>query len=85
MRRINLAALAAASIVTLWAASSPAQARYHYSRYDDYCLLGEIWGYPGSCEFSTFQQCLAASSQTGFGCVVNPRYALATRPRQHRR
>jgi hypothetical protein len=79
MRRISFPALAAASIVTVWAACSPAQARYH-----DYCLLGETWGYTGSCEFSTFRQCLASSSETGFGCVVNPRYALATRPRHHR-
>jgi Protein of unknown function (DUF3551) len=85
MRRMSFAALAAASIVTVWAVSSPAHAHYHESRYHNYCLLGEIWGYPGSCEFSTFQQCLASSSETGFGCVVNPRYALATRPRHHHR
>jgi Protein of unknown function (DUF3551) len=78
-RRISIPALAAASIVAFWAGCSAAQARYY-----DYCLLGEIWGYPGSCAFSTFQQCLAASFETGFGCVVNPRYALATRPRHHR-
>jgi hypothetical protein len=73
-----LPALAAASIVTLLAASSPALARAHEDRY---CLLGKVWGYPGSCEFSTFQQCLVTSSETGFGCVVNPRYALV-RPRR---
>lgn len=80
MHRISFAALAAASLVSLWAAASPAQA---HSR--DYCLLGRIWGYPGDCAFYTFSACLASSSQTGFGCVVNPRYALATGPRHHRR
>jgi Protein of unknown function (DUF3551) len=78
MCRMIFRSLAAASIVTLWAASSPALAHDYYN----YCLLGRIWGYPGSCEFSTFQECLAASWRTGFGCVINPRYALA-RPRRH--
>jgi hypothetical protein len=82
MHRMGFAALAAASILSLWTAASPALALAHSH---DYCLLGRIWGYPGSCEFSTFRECLASSSETGFGCVVNPRYALATRPRHHRR
>ena len=77
MRKMTFPMLAGASIVMLWAASSPAQAHDH-----NYCLLDRIWGYTGSCEFSTFQQCLVSSLKTGFGCVVKPRYAFA-RPRRH--
>jgi Protein of unknown function (DUF3551) len=77
MRKMTFPVLAGASIVILWVASSPAPAHDY-----NYCLLGRIWGYTGCCEFSTFQQCLVSSLKTGFGCVVNPRYALA-RPRRH--
>ena len=80
MHRISFAAVAAASLLSLCAAGSPAR-----SHPNDYCLLGRIWGYPGDCAFTTFGACLASSSETGFGCVVNPRYALAGRPRHHHR
>ena len=43
-----------------------------------YCLQGGTWGFPGSCRFSTLQQCRASASGTFSTCGVNPRYA---RPR----
>jgi hypothetical protein len=76
MRRTIFPLLATASIVIFWAGSSPALANGY-----KYCLLGKTWGLPGSCEFSTFDGCLAFSWRTGFGCVVDPRYAFAKAPR----
>jgi len=64
-----LAAAAAVSFATLWAASSPAMA-FDYK----YCLQGRQWGYPGSCQFSTYRQCLASASGTGSACGLNPAY-----------
>ncbi|HVX77477.1 MAG TPA: DUF3551 domain-containing protein [Bradyrhizobium sp.] len=45
-----------------------------------YCLRGRHWGYPGNCEFSTYQQCRMAASGTAAYCGINPRYAFARRP-----
>ncbi|MGQ0685714.1 DUF3551 domain-containing protein [Bradyrhizobium sp.] len=42
---------------------------------DRYCLQGRIWGYPGNCAFSTYQQCMASASGTFASCGLNPRYA----------
>ncbi len=42
-----------------------------------YCLQGQSWGYPGSCQFSTFRECRATASGTNASCGVNPRYAFA--------
>jgi hypothetical protein len=39
---------------------------------DSYCLQGRQSGYPGNCEFSTYQQCMATASGTNEGCGVNP-------------
>ena len=41
---------------------------------DRYCLQGDGWGYPGDCEFSTYQQCGATASGTTAGCGENPQY-----------
>ena len=41
---------------------------------DLYCLQGRIWGYPGNCQFSTYQQCTATASGTDAYCDVNPQY-----------
>jgi hypothetical protein len=38
-----------------------------------YCLQGSKWGYPGSCKFSTFQQCTAAARGKDAECGTNPR------------
>ena len=53
---------------------------------DRYCLQGRISGYPGNCEFSTYQQCMATASGTGDGCGINPMSAYAQQlPRRNRR
>jgi hypothetical protein len=38
-----------------------------------YCLQGGERGYPGSCQFSTYQQCIASASGTDATCGANPR------------
>jgi len=48
---------------------------------DRYCLQGRVWGYPGNCQFSSYQQCLATASGTNSSCGLNPRYAFQE-PRQ---
>ncbi len=46
-----------------------------------YCLQGKHWGYPGNCQFATYQQCLASASGTQSYCGINPAYAA--RPRRY--
>lgn len=70
MRKIIFSALAAVSIMTLWTSASPVLARDY-----KYCLQGKHWGYPGNCQFSSYEQCLASASGTNSGCGINPRYA----------
>lgn len=45
-----------------------------------YCLQGRSWGYPGNCQFATYQQCMATASGTDAYCGVNPRAAFAAEP-----
>jgi hypothetical protein len=72
MRRLLFASLSAAAVLTSFGASTPASAAQ-----DRYCLQGRIWGYPGNCQFATYQQCLASASGTDAGCGINPAYAYA--------
>jgi hypothetical protein len=39
-----------------------------------YCLQGQDWGYPGLCQFSTYQSCQATASGTLSYCGINPQY-----------
>ncbi|WP_456779678.1 DUF3551 domain-containing protein [Bradyrhizobium sp. USDA 3315] len=41
---------------------------------DRYCLQGPPRGWPGECEYSTYQQCKATASGVGGLCVENPEY-----------
>ncbi len=70
-----LAALAAFTAVTFQVQSAEAAN-------DRYCLQGRIWGYPGNCQFASYQQCQASASGTNASCGINPRYAY---PQQQRR
>ncbi len=45
-------------------------------RQDVYCLQGRSWGYPGNCQFSTYDQCMATASGTLAYCGMNPIYAF---------
>jgi len=71
MRRLTLAAASAACILAGFGTLSPAAAESRY------CLQGRQWGYPGNCQFSTYQQCEATASGTDAGCGINSRYAFA--------
>ncbi|MEK9279502.1 MULTISPECIES: DUF3551 domain-containing protein [unclassified Bradyrhizobium] len=76
MCRLLFAAVSAVLILAAVSSVSPAVAAR-------YCLQGRHWGYPGNCQFSTFQQCRAAASGTNSSCGINPRYASG-RQRQGR-
>jgi uncharacterized protein DUF3551 len=77
MRRISLAILATASILTAIGSITPAAAAQ-----DTYCLQGRRWGYPGQCAFSTYQQCMVTASGTADYCGINPMRAFGEQPRR---
>jgi hypothetical protein len=66
---------ATATILTV-AVASPATARDF-----PYCLQGRMWGYPGNCQFDTYQQCAATASGTDASCGVNPVVAFQQQQR----
>jgi hypothetical protein len=70
MRRLVFTALSAVLVLATIGSLSPAVAAR-------YCLRGSGWGYPGNCQFATYQQCRASASGTNAYCGVNPRYAYA--------
>ena len=77
MRPVLLAGLAAAGLVVAMSISPgfprtrvPVAAQPR----DLYCLQGRIWGYPGNCQFATYDQCSASASGTDAYCDVNPQY-----------
>jgi hypothetical protein len=70
MRQVLLTVLCAAGVLALSGAITPASAAR-------YCLQGRGWGYPGNCQFTTRQQCMASASGTSATCGINPRYAFA--------
>jgi hypothetical protein len=43
------------------------------ARHDAYCLQGGLWGFPGTCQFATFQECKVTGSGITGVCVRNPR------------
>jgi hypothetical protein len=66
----NALLLLATFVVAAFAWSQPAAA-------GRYCLQGRIWGYPGNCQFMTYEQCSASASGTNAYCGINPRYGFA--------
>ncbi len=82
-RNFSLAILSALSAFA--AVSSISSASAAEAIQDRYCLQGRISGYPGNCEFSTYQQCIASASGTADGCGLNPMRAYAQQPRRHYR
>jgi hypothetical protein len=73
-RSVSLAVLATISALTTVAWISPAPAE---AIQDRYCLQGRIWGYPGNCQFSSYDQCMASASGTDAYCGINPLNAFA--------
>lgn len=87
MKRLLLVMLSAAAIsVAAGSAASAGPRHHHYERgyayvpNDRFCLQGRIWGYPGNCQFATYQQCSASASGTDAYCGINPQYAYAPQP-----
>jgi Protein of unknown function (DUF3551) len=72
MRQVLLAGLL--STAGFLATATPS---WSASAQDRYCLQGAQQGYPGDCQFSTYDQCMASASGTNSFCGVNPRYAFA--------
>jgi hypothetical protein len=80
-------ALFAASVIAIGLAASaaPDSSAFARSRYpvrasgpaDLYCLQGRIWGYPGNCQFATYEQCAVTASGTNSYCGINPVHAFA--------
>ena len=82
-RNVSLALLAAVSAVTVVGSMSPAPAAAEAIQ-DRYCLQGRQWGYPGNCQFSSYQQSMATASGTNSYCGLNPQYAFAQQRYQGR-
>jgi hypothetical protein len=72
---------AAAFVATVFTAL-PASA--HDPHDYPYCLEGRAYGYPGLCNFTSYQQCQAAASGTVSFCGTNPRFAYGSQPRGRR-
>jgi hypothetical protein len=83
MTRLLLAIVSASSILaSMVSISLGAERQYRHGDVasgvpDRYCLQGRIWGYPGNCQFATYEQCMATASGTNAYCGVNPTYAFA--------
>jgi hypothetical protein len=60
---MSLAILATVSALTVVGSISPAAAVERTQ--DSYCLQGRQHGYPGACDFSSYQQCMATASGRG--------------------
>jgi hypothetical protein len=73
MRRLVQSALLLVALIALASTIQPAAA----AEVAKYCLQGTQWGYPGNCQFATYQQCMATASGTDSGCGINPGYAYA--------
>ena len=67
----------AAAFLAIALTAAPASARdYPFS------LQGRQWGYPGKCDFTTYQQCLATASGTDSYCGENPRFLFGQSPQR---
>ena len=77
-RNSSLAIMAAVSALTVVGSVLPV---YAEPIQDQYCLQGRKWGYPGNCQFSSYQQCMATASGTDAYCGINPQYAFAQQGR----
>jgi hypothetical protein len=76
MRNYLLPITAAIALLSL---SVPASAQ------DKWCLQGSTWGYPGNCQFATYDQCMASASGTYSYCGIDPRFAFAQQYRGYPR
>jgi hypothetical protein len=70
MRRFSQVFMILASFAAVVSTVQPAAA-------GRYCLQRGHTGFPGNCQFTTRQQCMATASGTNSTCNLNPRYAHA--------
>jgi hypothetical protein len=70
MRNLAIALAAVSALVTGAAISTPASAMDY-----PYCLQGRETGYPGDCQYQSYQQCQASASGRDAYCGTNPRVA----------
>ena len=83
MTRLLFAIVSASLILVSTASTSSAGQRQYRHGYIApsvpvrYCLQGRIWGYPGNCQFATYEQCMATASGTSAYCGIDPSYAFA--------
>jgi Protein of unknown function (DUF3551) len=78
----NIFFLGLGALVVIVTSGMPSQARprgpvLRAAPQDQYCLQGRIWGYPGNCQFSNYQQCMVTASGTDAYCGPNPQYSFA--------
>jgi Protein of unknown function (DUF3551) len=73
-RHVSYVVLATISAMTAVGSISPAAAD---AIQDRYCLQSHELGYPGNCQFSSYDQCMATASGTGASCGINPQYLFA--------
>jgi len=87
----RLMPIAVFALAVVGSISSSTAAQHSRSRYtrppppppaDLYCLQGRIWGYPGSCQFASYEQCMATASGTNAYCGINPVWAFRGWPQQ---
>ena len=90
MRHVQFAGLFVVGLVAIALPDSSAFARHHARApavaatsgiQDRFCLQSREWGYPGNCEFSTYEQCEATASGTGAYCGENPQYLFSEQQR----
>lgn len=71
MKTLALAAMALGALgATQLMTAKPAAAQVEYP----YCKQGAQQGYPGNCNFVSFESCRYSARGTGGNCVANPRY-----------
>ena len=80
MRHLLFAAVCAIGVLTE-ATSAATAGSYDYP----YCLQGRIYGYPGTCYFTSYEQCLASASGVNAYCGINPFFAYAQQSQGGRR
>jgi hypothetical protein len=88
MRQVLFAVLSVIGLVAIAIQGSSGHARTRPAAapaavQDRYCLRGREWGYPGKCDYSTYDQCLATASGTDSYCDVNPQYLFADHRRDY--
>ena len=87
MRKALFAAMSTLAVAASLGSISAAAGRERFRHIapppiqDRYCLQGRIWGYPGNCQFATYEQCMATASGTDAYCGENPTHLFGPQRR----